>query len=144
MKRRAREEAERRAREAKADYLLGRELAFGLNGTKVDGRRGFELLKKATDAGSVDAKAELAELYLDGCEGTPSDAARAFAAERSRRCLARCRSSRRPIRRPIRRRAFASRNRRRGRVKRFEFATSSSRFATVLRERFGWGVRRAK
>ncbi|MBQ2790807.1 MAG: SUMF1/EgtB/PvdO family nonheme iron enzyme [Thermoguttaceae bacterium] len=78
--RRAREAAERRAREAKADYLLGRELAFGLNGTKVDGWRGFELLKKAADAGSVDAKAELAELYLDGCEGTPSDAARAFAA----------------------------------------------------------------
>ncbi|MBR4103388.1 MAG: caspase family protein, partial [Thermoguttaceae bacterium] len=63
---------------AEADYRKGRELAFGLNGTKIDGRRGVELLTKAADAGSVDAQAELARLYWIGCAGTSPDAARAY------------------------------------------------------------------
>lgn len=63
---------------AEALYREGREAAFGLNGAKIDGRRGLELLTKAADAGSTDAQAELAELYLSGCEGTPPDATRAF------------------------------------------------------------------
>ncbi|MBQ7815284.1 MAG: sel1 repeat family protein, partial [Thermoguttaceae bacterium] len=61
------------------DYRKGREAAFGLNWTKVDGRRGIELLTKAANAGSNDAKAELAELYWNGCAGTPTDAERAYA-----------------------------------------------------------------
>lgn len=63
---------------AEALYREGRESAFGLNGAKIDGRRGLELLTKAADAGSTDAQAELAELYLSGCEGTSPDATRAF------------------------------------------------------------------
>ena len=63
---------------AEALYREGRESAFGLNGAKIDGRRGLELLTKAANAGSTDAQAELAELYLSGCEGTPPDATRAF------------------------------------------------------------------
>lgn len=66
-------------RESKAELLYreGRALAFGLDGTVVDGVRGFQLLTEATEEGSLEAQAELAELYLDGCEGTPSDTRKA-------------------------------------------------------------------
>lgn len=57
----------------------GRELAFGLNGTKIDGVRGLKLLTQVAEAGSLDAQAEPAELYWSGCEGTDPDAPKAFA-----------------------------------------------------------------
>lgn len=59
-------------------YRLGRALAFGLDGRKIDEAAGFERLKEATDLGSFDAQAELAELYLNGCVGTKADPAEAF------------------------------------------------------------------
>ena len=59
-------------------YRLGRALAFGLDGRKIDQAAGFERLKAATVLGSLDAQAELAELYLDGCVGTKADHAEAF------------------------------------------------------------------
>ena len=59
-------------------YRLGRALAFGLDGRKIDQAAGFERLKEATDLGSFDAQAELAELYLNGCVGTKADPAEAF------------------------------------------------------------------
>lgn len=64
---------------ADALYREGRELAFGLNGTKIDGVRGLELLTQAAEAGSMEAQAELAQLYWSGCEGTAPDALKAFA-----------------------------------------------------------------
>jgi TPR repeat protein len=62
---------------AEADYRQGRELAFGLNGAKIDKRRGCELLTQAAEAGLVEAQAELAQLYLEGREGVAADAERA-------------------------------------------------------------------
>lgn len=59
-------------------YRLGRALAFGLDGRKIDEAAGFERLKEAVDLGSFDAQAELAELYLNGCVGTKADPAEAF------------------------------------------------------------------
>ena len=59
-------------------YRLGRALAFGLDGRKIDQAAGFERLKEATDLGSFDAQAELAELYLNGCVGTKADPNEAF------------------------------------------------------------------
>lgn len=70
--------AQKASAKAEELYRKGRELAFGLNGKKVDGARGFKLLKEATEAGSLDAQADLASLYYAGCEGTPSDKAEAF------------------------------------------------------------------
>ncbi len=64
---------------ADALYREGRALAFGLNGTKIDGVRGLELLTQAAEAGSMEAQAELAQLYWSGCEGTAPDAVKAFA-----------------------------------------------------------------
>lgn len=52
-------------------YREGRALAWGLDGTKIDGRRALELLTKAAEAGSLEAQAELALLYYDGCEASP-------------------------------------------------------------------------
>lgn len=52
-------------------YREGRALAWGLDGTKIDGRRALDLLTKAAEAGSLEAQAELALLYYDGCEASP-------------------------------------------------------------------------
>jgi len=71
---RAKKEENERARL----YRLGRALAFGLDGRKIDQAAGFERLKEATDLGSFDAQAELAELYLNGCVGTKADPDEAF------------------------------------------------------------------
>ena len=54
--------AVRRAK-AEDDYRKRRELAFELNGTKIDVRRGFEFLKKAANAGQVIAMQSLALCY---------------------------------------------------------------------------------
>ncbi|MBR2003066.1 MAG: sel1 repeat family protein, partial [Thermoguttaceae bacterium] len=59
-------------------YRLGREAAFGLNGTKLNARRGFDLLTQAAEAGSTDAKGALAVLYFDGCAATPPNFDEAF------------------------------------------------------------------
>lgn len=74
-------------------YRQGRAWAFGLDGRKIDGERGCELLSQAAEAGSLDAKAELAELRLIGWGETlpnpelavqeasePADAGNPFAA----------------------------------------------------------------
>lgn len=57
--------------EAEDNYREGRALAWGLDGTKIDGFRALELLTQAAEAGLNDAKAALALLYYDGCEATP-------------------------------------------------------------------------
>lgn len=54
-------------------YREGRALAWGLDGTKIDGFRALDLLTQAANAGLSDAKAALALLYYDGCEATPPD-----------------------------------------------------------------------
>ena len=54
-------------------FREGRALAWGLDGTKIDGFRALELLTKAANAGLRDAQAELAFLYYCGCEATPPD-----------------------------------------------------------------------
>ncbi|MBQ6827872.1 MAG: caspase family protein, partial [Thermoguttaceae bacterium] len=59
-------------------YRQGRELAFGLDGRKIDGKRGFELLTQAAEAGSSDAKGALAYLYYEGCAATPPRLSEAF------------------------------------------------------------------
>lgn len=58
---------------AKKKYNEGRALAWGLNGREIDGFRAVELLKEAANAGLKDAQAELALLYYDGGEATPSN-----------------------------------------------------------------------
>ena len=63
--------------DAAALYRLGRALAFGLDGVKIDGPRGLALLEAAAEAGSLDAQGELAEALFDGLQGTQPDAARA-------------------------------------------------------------------
>ncbi len=67
-------------RESKAELLYreGRALAFGLDGTVVDGVRGFQLLTEATEEGSLEAQAELAWLYLNGCAATRQDVKKAI------------------------------------------------------------------
>ncbi|MBQ7813733.1 MAG: SEL1-like repeat protein, partial [Thermoguttaceae bacterium] len=57
--------------EAEDNYRQGRALAWGLDGTKIDGFRALELLTQAANAGLNDAKAALALLYFEGCEATP-------------------------------------------------------------------------
>ena len=59
-------------------YRRGREAAFGLNGTKLNARRGFDLLTQAAESGSTDAKGALAVLYFDGCAATPPNFNEAF------------------------------------------------------------------
>jgi len=74
-------------------YRQGRAWAFGLDGRKIDGERGCELLSQAAEAGALDARAELAELRLIGWGETlpnpelavqeasePADAGNPFAA----------------------------------------------------------------
>lgn len=56
-------------------YLKGRELAFGLNGRKINLERGKALLREAADLGSVDAKGELAALCLSDDSGLGYDLA---------------------------------------------------------------------
>lgn len=58
---------------ADALYREGRALAWGLDGTKIDGARALDLLTQAAEAGLTDAQAALALLYYDGCEATPPD-----------------------------------------------------------------------
>ncbi|MBQ5789578.1 MAG: SEL1-like repeat protein, partial [Thermoguttaceae bacterium] len=58
---------------ADALYREGRALAWGLDGTKIDGFRALDLLSQAAEAGLTDAQAALAQLYYDGCEATPPD-----------------------------------------------------------------------
>lgn len=58
---------------ADAFYREGRALAWGLDGTKIDGARALDLLTQAAEAGLTDAQAALALLYYDGCEATPPD-----------------------------------------------------------------------
>lgn len=67
-------------RESKAELLYreGRALAFGLDGAVVDGVRGFRLLTEATEEGSLEAQAELAWLYLNGCAATRQDVKKAI------------------------------------------------------------------
>ncbi|MBQ6828826.1 MAG: SEL1-like repeat protein, partial [Thermoguttaceae bacterium] len=67
-----------RAPDSELLYREGRALAFGLDGTVIDGKRGFELLTKAANAGSLDAQAELALLYYRGGAAVEPDAERAF------------------------------------------------------------------
>lgn len=78
----ASQKTERKNGEAKAKaeelYREGYALAFGMNGRKVDGARGMELLKEAAEAGALDAQAVLALLYAEGCEGAEADLAEAF------------------------------------------------------------------
>ncbi|MBR4833879.1 MAG: sel1 repeat family protein [Thermoguttaceae bacterium] len=49
--------------DATSMWQEGRRLTFGLDGSKVDSKRGVELLQKAADAGSLDAQADLATIY---------------------------------------------------------------------------------
>ena len=63
------------ADKATESYLKGRELAFGLNGRKINLERGMALLREAADLGSVDAKGELAELCLSDDSGLGYDLA---------------------------------------------------------------------
>lgn len=53
---------------AKAErlYREGRDLAFGMNRTKLDARQGLNLLTQAMLAGSLDAQAEIPELIIWG------------------------------------------------------------------------------
>lgn len=52
--------------DATSMWQEGRRLTFGLDGSKVDSKRGVELLQKAADAGSLDAQADLATVYAEG------------------------------------------------------------------------------
>ena len=63
--------------EAKARYLEGRRMAWGLDGTNVYGLRAFEALKEAAENGCAEAAGELACLYVWGGEGTNVDYERA-------------------------------------------------------------------
>ena len=71
-------ERKSRASEAERLYRRGRAWAFGFDGRRVDGERGFELLSQAAELGSVDAQGELAVMWFNGWRGVKSDAARAF------------------------------------------------------------------
>lgn len=71
-------ERKSRASEAERLYRRGRAWAFGFDGRRIDGERGFELLSQAAELGSVDAQGELAVMWFNGWRGVKSDAARAF------------------------------------------------------------------
>lgn len=73
------ERASGRFGDAETCFRQGLEATFGLNGAKIDARRGLELLTCAALAGSLDAQAELAALRLDGGAGTAIDASQALA-----------------------------------------------------------------
>ncbi|MBQ6827290.1 MAG: SEL1-like repeat protein, partial [Thermoguttaceae bacterium] len=65
--------------EAERLYREGRALAFGLNRTKIDWQRGLELLTQAMEAGSMEAQAEISELFVGGgWEGARIDYQRAY------------------------------------------------------------------
>ncbi|MBQ7813252.1 MAG: caspase family protein, partial [Thermoguttaceae bacterium] len=63
--------------QAKARYLEGRRMAWGLDGTNVYGLRAFEALKEAAENGCAEAAGELARFYVWGGEGTDVDYERA-------------------------------------------------------------------
>ncbi len=63
--------------EAKARYLEGRRMAWGLDGTNVYGLRAFEALKEAAENGCAEAAGELACFYVWGGEGADVDYERA-------------------------------------------------------------------
>ena len=59
--------------EAKARYLEGRRMAWGLDGTNVCSRRAFIALRDAAENGCVEAAGELAYFYFRGVEGKNVD-----------------------------------------------------------------------